>query len=61
MGRQTGMGEPEDLSGCPHTVFGVKIPCGLISSINPQSSPEDRGFFFDHEFSRIKDTGMSLG
>jgi hypothetical protein len=52
------MGEPEDLSGCSRTVFGVKILCGLISPINPQSSQEDRGFFiviFCHEFSRIKD------
>jgi hypothetical protein len=45
MGRQAGVGEPEDLSGCPRTVFGAKILCGLMLPVNPQSSPEDRGFF----------------
>jgi hypothetical protein len=46
LGRQAGMGEPEDLSGCSCTVFGVKILCGLMATINPQPSQEDRGFFF---------------
>ncbi len=39
------MGEPEDLSGCSRTVFGVKILCGLMMQVNPQSRREDWGFF----------------
>ena len=40
------MGEPEDLSGCSRTVFGVKILCGLISPINPQSFERRLGIFY---------------
>jgi hypothetical protein len=45
MGRLAERGKPEDLLGCSRTVFGVKILCGLIAPINPQSSEEGWGFF----------------
>jgi hypothetical protein len=45
LGRPVKEGEPEDLSGCPRTVFGVKIMCGLISTINPRSFQKIGDFF----------------
>ena len=46
------MGEPEDLPGCPRTVFGVKIMCGLISPINPQSLKKTGDFFIISDANR---------
>ncbi len=45
IGKADRVGEPEDLFGCSRTVFGAKILCGLIASINPPFSSEDWGFF----------------
>jgi len=47
VGKADRVGEPEDLLGCSRTVFGAKILCGLIASINPRFSSEDWGFLFD--------------
>lgn len=46
LGRQAEEGEPEDLHGCSRTVFGAKIMCGLIFSINPQSCKKTGDFLF---------------
>jgi iron complex transport system substrate-binding protein len=54
------MGEPEDLFGCSRTVFGVKIMCGLILPINPQSSREDWGFLFDRQRMPVRLKGVAL-
>jgi hypothetical protein len=45
LGRQAEEGEPEDLHGCSRTVFGAKIMCGLILSINPRSCKQTGDFF----------------
>ena len=45
VGKADRVGEPEDLLGCSRTVFGVKILCGLISSINPRSRMKTGDFF----------------
>jgi len=49
LGRPSDEGEPEDLPDVPPTVFGVKILCGLMLSLNP-GLPVKAGDFFlkDH-------------
>ena len=44
-GKATEEGEPEDLTGRPRTVFGVKTMCGLILQLLIPGLPQTGDFF----------------